>query len=110
MLLRIQSKLSAAYSRLSLLSAFCHSQAPVDRHFQRLRDLDLSTPFVLSVNLIPACFRKANTMQIMDLVLSLPSKQWIFTTCGASLQEDTWSWAKKWGQRPSSFHPDSDTN
>ena len=34
MLLRIQSKLSAAYSRLSLLSAFCHSQAPVDRHFQ----------------------------------------------------------------------------
>ena len=83
MLLRIQAKLSSAYSWLSLLSAFCHSQAPFDRHFQRLRDLDLSTPFVLSVNLIPACFRKANTMQIMHLVF--------ISSCTAMDLHNLWS-------------------
>ena len=67
-------KLSSAYSWLSLRSAFCHSQAPFDLYFQRLRDLDPSTSSVLSVYLIPACLRKANTMQIMDFVFNSSSK------------------------------------
>ena len=107
-------KLRSAYSWISLISAVCNSQAPFDLYFQRLRDLDLSTSSVLSVYMmsiwsLPASGRSTRC-ESWIFSSTLPPKQWIFTTCGASLQEDRWSYAKMWGQLPSSFLPDSDTN
>ena len=103
--LRIQS--SRIQNILEYLLCFSVLLKLLVNRWSRLRDLDLMC-------ICPVCLLQSdrslptmhmlNTMHIMDrFSLELSSKQWMFTTCGASLQEDIrWSWAKEWGQPPSS--------